>query len=195
MSDNDSGDRQRPNAKYRLSKEKITDPTGALHFYYNRERRLENAPDAVKDLYKEGKPVKFGLLHSLTADRPRRILFAIIILMCFAILVLSIFGYLDTSYSLENNKIEVTAAAFEGTTIIVLKKTGKNHNAYTGAVDIAVSPAIQSSEEQYPVFAHRVFFTMEKNEVYRFAVPFDTPDLVMVLQTEKNTLQIRFKSE
>jgi len=191
----DLGAGRRPNKKYNLSSDKNPESTDGLPFYYNRERRLENAPDAVKELYKEGKPVKFGLLHSLVADRPRRFLFAIIIIMCLAILTLSLFGYFDSSYSLDKNKIEITAAVFEGTTIIVLKKTVRSQGAYTGAVDIAVLPAVQSAEEQYAVFTHRVFFTMENQEVYRFAVPFDTPELVMALQTEKTTLQIKFKSE
>ena len=194
MSD-DLGEKQRPNAKYKLSRDKVPDSADGLTFYYNRERRLENAPDSVKELYREGKPVKFGLIHSLVADKPRRILFAIIIIMCLAILVLSIFGYFDSSYLLDKNKIEITAAAFEGTTIIILKKTTRSQNAYTGAVDIAVSPEVPPGEEQYPVFTHRVFFTLNNEEVYRFAVPFDTPDLVMVLQTEKNALHIKFKSE
>jgi len=194
MSD-DLGKTQRPNKKYELSKDRSTDPAEGLTFYYNRERRLEKAPEALRKFCNDETQYKTGLFYSLTADRPRRFLLAIIVLMCFAILVLSIFGYFDKSYSLDNNKIEITAAAFEGTTIVVLKKTSKGLRSYNGAVDIAVSPAVQSADEQYPVFSHRVFFSMENEESYRFAVPFDTPALVMVLQTEKSTLQIKFKSE
>ena len=179
----------RPNPNYKLSPNKRYDDTKELPFYYNRERRLENAPVAVKSLY-ENKPIRSGMLHSLTADRPRRFLLAMIVLLCLAILLLSLFGFFDSSYSLDGNKIELTAAGYEGTSIIVLSKKIQNKNAYNGAVDIAVSIAVQEGEE-YPVFTHRIYFTTEKNEVYRFAVPFENPELLMVLQSEKDTLQIR----
>ncbi|MCL2805628.1 MAG: hypothetical protein FWD26_06790 [Treponema sp.] len=190
---------ERPNAKYNLSnlddKNHLDKKENEekLHFYYNRERRLENAPDSVKNLYKEQKKNQFSLLGPLLADKPRRMLFILIIVMCAGILVLSITGYFDTSYTLEGNRIDVTAAGFEGTTIVVLKKTAKNTGAYSGSVDIAVTPIVKSGEDQYPVFTHRVFFTYETEEIYRFVVPFDAEELVMLLQNEKNTLQMRFK--
>jgi len=188
MSD-DPGEK-RPNANYKLSPDKQHNGTQELPFYYNREHRLEKAPEAVRNLY-DNKPIRSGLLHSLVADRPRRFLLVVIILLCLTILVLSLFGYLDNSYSLDGNKIEITAAGFEGTSIIVLNKKIKNKNAYNGAVDIAVSIAVEEGED-YPVYTHRIFFTTEKEEVYRFAVPFDNPDLLMVLQSEKDTLHIKF---
>ena len=115
--------------------------------------------------------------------------------MCLGILALSFFGYFDTTYILDGNKIEITATGFEENTYIVLKKTAKNSNAYTGAVDIAVTAVIQSEEEQLPVFYHRVFFTLEKEEVYRFAVGSNAPELLIVLHSEKDSLNFRFKPE
>jgi len=189
MSDNSR--EKRPNANYKLSPSKVNDERQALPFYYDRERRLEKAPESVKALYNNNKPVRSGLLYSLTADRPRRFLLVMIILLCLIILVLSIFGYLDTSYTLDGNRIDITAARYEETSIIVLNKQIKNKNAYNGAVDIAVSIAVEDGED-YPVFTHRIFFTIEKEEIYRFAVPFNNPELLMVLQSEKDTLQIKF---
>jgi len=201
MSDDEKDDKtgsERPNQKYNLSRDDSSVPEGGLTFYYSRERRLANAPESVRNLYKEEKRSRFALFGALVADRPRRFLFLMIVLLCAVILVLSISGFLDTAYTLSENKLEINGARFEGTTIIVLKKNAKNSSAYNGAVDIAVSVPMPlqedgslPSEGDYPVFYHRVFFSAEKEEVYRFAVPFDHPELLMVLQSEKNTLQLK----
>jgi len=187
----------RPNAKYALSNSNEGGPKAGekLNFYYNRERRLENAPDAVKNNYKNEQPVRFGILQALVADKPRRFLLIVIVLMCVGILALSFFGYFDTSYILEGNKIDITAAGYEGTTIVIIRKTAKSKDFYSGAVDIAVSVVVQSEQELYPVYYHRIFFTSENEEGYRFAVPFEGPELLMVMQNEKNSLHIKFKPE
>ena len=88
----------RPNAKYKLSK-----PDGSprdeehLTFYYSRERRLAKAPRPVQDLYAEGKRPRFSLLRPLVGSKPRAMLFFSIVLLCAAILALSVFGYFYTS--------------------------------------------------------------------------------------------------
>jgi len=191
----------RPNEKYKLSKgeESLNPEDEKLTFYYNRERRLEKAPQIVKDLYVEAakieagkKQSRFNFIRPLIADKPRAMLFVTILLMCAAIFVLSLLGYFSNSYSLEENKIEISGTVFEGTTIVVLRKTVNSKTAYTGAVDIVVSIPVQPDEEM-PLFQHRVYFTLEQEEEYRFAVPFDSPELLMVVQTEKSSLQIKFK--
>jgi len=191
---------KRPNAKYNLSYPDSSYPGGnaseeeGLTFHYSRARRLESAPKEVRSLYEEKKPNRLSFFGVLVADKPRRTLFVIIILLCLAILALSQFGYFDTTYTLEGNKIEISGTIFEDTTIVILKKTANNAQAYTGAVEIAVSVAVEPGEIN-PVFAHRVYFTLENQEVYRFAVPFVTGELLMVLQTETNAIQLKFKPE
>jgi len=208
--ENNAGRVIRPNSKY-----KLTNPDNAgqsnegLVFYYNRERRLENAPQTVKDLYKEQNPKsRFNLFGPLLADRPRKMLFFSIIFLCVVILILSFFKFFDAAYIIDGNKIEITAAVFEGATITVLKKIKSKTNAqiaYTGAVDIAVSPVVQTSEDgkqslqtssaQLPVFTHRIFFTHENEEVYRFAIPFESTEMLMIIQNENNKLIIKFKAK
>jgi len=187
----------RPNANYKLSKPDGPNPAAEenLVFYYNRERRLEKAPQAVRDLYAE-KKTGFNLLRPLVADKPRATVFFTIIFMCAAIIIVSIVNKTGGAYSLEGNKIEVSGTRFEGATILILTKTIKKNadNAYTGAVDVAVSYPVGVGED-YPVFYHRIFFSMENVEEYRFAVPFDAPEQLLILQTEKNTLQIKYKPE
>jgi len=188
---------RRPNEKYKLSRnENSFNPEDEkLTFYYNRERRLAKAPQNVKDLYAEQpKTSRLNFLRPLVADKPRATLFFTILMMSGVILILSLLGYFSSSYTLEGNKIDINGTAFEGATIVVLRKTVKSKTAYTGAVDIAVSVAVLPDEE-IPLFYHRVFFTLEQEEEYRFAVPFDSTELLMVLQTAKSDLKIKFKPE
>jgi len=203
----DDGDgKQRPNAKYKLSKPDNAEvPKDGLPFYYNRERRLAKAPKDVQDLYKEKKPNRFGLISVLISDKPKKILFFSIIVICVMIWVLGLLGYFDSSYTLDGNKLKISASVFEGTTIVTVNKTIKNKvkNPYTGAVDVAISVPIsvqgnvpvQTDENNFPVFYHKIFFSLEKEERYSFAVPFESNELLMVLQTEKYTLKIKVSTE
>jgi hypothetical protein len=151
---------------------------------------LAKAPLAVQKLYTEQtKKRGFSFFRPLVADRPRATIFLTIVALCVIILMLSILGFIDRTYTLDGNKLEISGIGFENTAIILLKKTANDSSSYTGAVDIAVSPVVEN-ETDFPVFYHRVFFTLEKNEDYRFVVPFDQSSLAMVLQTEKSTLKI-----
>jgi hypothetical protein len=185
---------KRPNANYKLSKSDDAGiPQEGLTFHYNRERRLAKAPKEVQDLYKEKKTGRFNPLHLLLADRPRKVLFFSIVLLCIIITILSILGLLETAHILDGNKITVSATNFEGTTIIVVRKTVEKTNVYTGPIEIAVS--VPTEEEEYPVFYHKIFFTVENEEIYRFAVPFEDPELLMILQNEKNSLKLIIKPQ
>jgi hypothetical protein len=197
------GEKERPNAKYNLSKpDNAPVPQEGLNFYYNRDHRLAKAPQYVQDLYKVKKTSRFGFLGVLIADKPRKILFFSIVLLCLMIWLLAFLGYFDSSYTLDGNKIKVSAAVVEGATILVINKTVKNKNKdpYTGAVDIAVSVPVPLQDDaqsqieiNFPVFSHRVFFTLEKEERYSFSVPFDSGELLLVLQTEKESQKIKLK--
>ena len=199
--DKAGGERERPNAKYRLSSRKTTDDE--LTFYYNRERRLAKAPQTVRDLYREEKPRRFGLLAPLIGSKPRALMFGSIVLICAALLILSIFGYTGGAHELDGNRVTVRALRYEGTLVVELQKAVKNGGLfdsappYSGAVDIAVAPALRNSVgrsgeggDTLPVFSQRVFFTLEPKEFYRFALPFDAEELALVLQTEQKSLSI-----
>jgi hypothetical protein len=198
MSDDEKKPRPRPNAAYKLSKERADEEQ--LTFYYSRDRRLEKAPQAVKDLYRETPPPRFNLLRPLIGSKPRAMMFGSIMLMCAAILVLSVLGYFSDTYDLAGNRLSIQAARYEGALMVELKKTIKkgilvsSGEAYTGVVDLAVSPVARIGQDSaLPVFYHRLFFSLEKAEEYRFSVPFDCEELVLVLQTEKNTLSLKIK--
>jgi len=189
----------RPNANYQLSypdTEEIKPEN--ITFYYSRERRLAKAPKEVRDLYSEQKKTRFGLLGSLVADRPRKILFFMIFFLCILIFLLSRLGFLDDTYILDGNNIEISGTIYEGNTIIKIKKTIKNTEPYTGAVDIAVSPFHDTAGgggftgiDQSSYYTHRVFFSLETEEEYRFVVPYNSSELLLVLQNDRNELQMK----
>jgi hypothetical protein len=203
LSDNDnekSKSPKRPNANYRLSHEKVNPEE--IVYHYNRESRLAKASQSVRDLYnEEEKPRRFSLFKPYINSKPGSLTFASIVIVCLAILAISIFG-LDT-HDLDGNQLSVQAIKYEGTIIIALKKNVKknilNRRPYTGAVDIAVSPALKTGQEQgfgqEDIFLHRVFFSLEPKEFYRFSVPFDSDKLVLMFQTEKKSLGITVKPE
>jgi hypothetical protein len=192
----DADNTQRPNAKYKLSKpDDYTPAEEELNFYYSREKRLAKAPQKVRDLYTVKRQNRFNLLRPLIADKPRAILFFTIVVICLAILLLSILGYFDKSFSLNGNKLEISGIGYEEATIVVIKKTINSSSVYTGAVDIAVSPAVQTEDEQYPVFYHRIFFSLEQDEEYRFVVAYELPQLAIIQKTKKSTLKIKVKIE
>ena len=204
MSDMNNGEeKKRPNANYKLSYEN-TSPDEIV-YHYNRERRLAKAPQIVLDLYKmEKSPPRFNLLKPLIRTKPLAMMFCTVIVICLLILVFSILGLTGNSHELEGNQLSIQARGYEGTVIIVLQKTikknffGKFVSAYNGAVEIAVAPLLESPDTEMnmeDIFYHKIFFTLEQTEYYRFAVPFNAKELAMVFQTEKNTLKITVKTE
>jgi len=202
MSD-DEKEIKRPNAKYKLSHEKVQ--TAEIVYHYNRERRLEKAPQAVRDAYKEPPRRRFGFMHALIGNRPGAMLFGTIIFLCILMLSLSYFGLAGDSRDLDGNLISVNGKNYEGTVIIEIKKKprndkfARNAKAYTGPVDIAVFPAVKPGQEQSlqasDIFRHRIFFTNEQEEHYRFSVPFVQSELALVFQTEQKTLSMTIKTK
>jgi hypothetical protein len=73
----------------------------------------------------------------------------------------------------------------------LLPTAGQNH----AAGHTPVPPAARAAGETPPVFSHRVFFSLENAEEYRFALPFDSDELVMVLQSETTSLNLKLRPE
>ena len=191
-------EKKRPNANYQLTNIK-TNPDEAITYHYSREHRLAKAPQSVVDMYTEKPRRRFGIFRSLVDTKPKAMLFFSILIMCMVMLVFSRIGAFGTPHELEGNQITFQAIEYEGTVILTLKKSVKNTafsrsgSIYTGAVAIAVLPA--GSTEPSDVFFHRIFFTHDPEELFRFAVPFDAVDLLVVLQTERNTLNATVRPE
>lgn len=199
----DSGKKQRPNANYKLSNENAD---GApIVYHYSRERRLEKAPQAVRDLYKEEPVYRFNLLRPLIRTRPMAMMFIVIVIACVMVLAVSALGLLSDSHNLEGNELLVQAIKYEDTIIVAINKTIKQAGldryfrsvpAYTGAVDIAVQPVLRAenpNRQPEDIIYHKIFFTLEKEEYYRFSVPFDAEELAIVLKTEQKSLGLTVK--
>lgn len=188
--------KSRPNAAYNLSNK--TQPDEELNFRYSREQRLAKATQAVRDLNDPAKKPKFSLLRPLIASRGRAVLFGSIMIICAALLVISFFDR-SGAYELDGNSIEAQAVKYEGAIIVVLKKnTRKNAAApYTGAVEIGASAVVDEQSDTVPfIFPHRIFFTEQDTEEYRFSVPFESDFVLLVLQTETGTqVSMRIKAE
>jgi len=204
MSDNNE-EKKRPNANYQLSGQNVDEKN--LVFHYNREHRLAKAPQAVRDMYnKPQQPYRFNLLKPLVSTRPLAMMFGSIIIACILILIISALGLAGSSYNLDGNRVSLQAIQYEGAIIVVVKKTipkdiftrlSSAAAPYSGAVDIAVQPVIKAGSDQEPqaVFYHKIFFTFEPEEIYRFSVPFDAKELAVVFNTEKKTLGVTVKAE
>jgi len=204
MSDNNE-EKKRPNANYQLSGQNVDEEN--LVFHYNREHRLAKAPQAVRDMYnKPQQPYRFNLLKPLISTKPLAMMFGSIIIACILILIISTLGLVGSSYNLDGNRVSFQAIQYESAIIVVVKKTipkdiisrfSSTSAPYSGAVEIAVQPVIKTAadQESQPIFYHKIFFTLEPEEVYRFSVPFDAKELALVFKTEKKTLGVTVKAE
>jgi hypothetical protein len=200
MGDDDK-EKKRPNANYKLSNVNINE--AEIVYHYNRERRLEKAPQAVRDLYQEQPRRRIGLVYTLVGNKSGAMLFGTIVLLCIMMLLLSFFGFTGDSRELDGNILSVKGKNYEGTVIIeVGKKPRKDKFArsvklYTGPVNIAVFPPAKTGREQsqHDIFYHKIFFTNESEEYYRFSVPFDQSELTIIFQTEKKALSMTVKTD
>jgi len=200
-----SEEKNRPNSGYKLSKENHTrnysSENEGLPFHYNRAKRLDRAPQTVQELYDEPRKSRFGIFRSLVSTKPNKMLLLTIVILCGFIYFLSFAGYFDRSYTIDSNKIFVKGTKFEDTVIIILRKNiqkTRTRNAlqhYTGSVDLGISPVVAPGTEDFPVFYHRIYFTQDQEEEYRFVVPFNAQELIMIVQTEKSSIKITFKPD
>jgi hypothetical protein len=182
--------RRRPNADYPLSPEKNTGEE--LVFRYSREHRLARAPEKVRELYRPSPKKKFGLFRSLTATRPLAMLFGSVMVLSVITVIMAVYGGAADSRLMEGNRVSITAMKYEGSTFMVLNKRRGNTGAYTGPVDMAVTPAAKGDgDEGQPVFSNRIFFSLKEKEEFRVSVPFEAEELLVVLQNESLTVDLR----
>jgi hypothetical protein len=168
-------------------------------YYYSRARRLERASEAVREL-NNGVTVRPGLFRALTATRSLAILFVTIVIFTVLGIAASFFSRGNDQIKLGGNAITVSAMTYQGSTFIVLTKTaGTDGGSYTGTVDLAVSPAPQGKDNPpgavSPISTHRIFFSLNREEDYRFSVPFEAAELLILAQIEKERRSFRVKTD
>jgi len=85
--DESGKEKKRPNAKYKLSNENVQGKE--IVYHYSRERRLEKASQAVRNLYSEPPRRRFGIFGALISSKPNAMLLGTIIFFCVLMLILS----------------------------------------------------------------------------------------------------------
>jgi hypothetical protein len=163
-----------------------------MEFYYSRDSRLARASQTVKDM-NEGKIKRPSIFGSLTSTRSHRMTFISIIVLCAAISVIGKVVSNESSYSLGKNSITASALRYEGKTFVVLKKTARD-GAYSGAVNVAISPD-KTTEKDWTIFTELIYFMPEPSEEFRMAIPLEVEHLLLLLQNETERLAIRIKVE
>jgi hypothetical protein len=168
-------------------------------FYYSRERRLEKASPAVRAL-NDGTPLRPSLSKTLFATRAHVLIFVTIILLCAMFGMASRISGRDKGLKLGGNTVALVLLREEGTLILgIAKSMPASGEAYTGAVDIAVSPVMPKSKEGEtaaevpPVFTHRIFFMPVESETYRAVLPFTGNDFLVLLRTDTEQKSVRIK--
>jgi hypothetical protein len=152
-----------------------------LVFYYSREKRLERASQAVRDMNDASPARKSGLFRTLTSTRPLSLLFVSMVTLCVAVILLSRFSGGGRNAALGNNTVRVSAVTAGEKAYVTVKKNARNDGAYTGPVDTVVSLPVQG-EETPPVYVERIYFTMEQEETFRFSVPFTGKKLLVLME-------------
>lgn len=161
-----------------------------LHFYYDREHRLEHASERVRELY-ENRPLRrFGMFSSLTDTKPKAAMFVSIVVMCLMILFAT-YMLPGNGKTLVGNTVQASVMRYEDSSFIVLKKKA-GRGAKTGLVDITVSlPAGDNTRTD----SFTVAFTNEPEEEFRRRVPFEGRELHFLLRMGDKTTSITAVSE
>ena len=165
--------------------EEMTEPV----FYYSRDHRLGRASAAVRDL-NENKPG--GVSRRIPGSKVNLLVLAAI----FMVVAIYYFTYRSAggraaAFNFGGNSIvlSITGAHTGGRAALSLtleKTVSASSGAYTGPVDIAVSPYQKKSEdpEDIRVVAHRIFFSREKNESFDISIPFEGAEFIVILKSE-----------
>lgn len=92
-----------------------------LVFRYNRERRLERASEDVRKMYEEGYLPKKGIIRGLTANPGSRSVFFSIIILCVAIVFLTMFGNSPGSASFDGASATIKAFPYDGSVYVTFE--------------------------------------------------------------------------
>ena len=159
-----------PDDNYEIDREPI--------YYYNREHRLSRASQSVRDHNEEGSG-KARAKGGFFGSRSNSMVFITIILIIVGFGVISRLQQRERGFTLGGNKLTLLIFEEEGVYLLgIVKSAPLNGNAYTGAVDLAVSP---ENEETPPVFNHRIYFGPGESELFRITIPFSGRNFLVLL--------------
>ncbi|MDR1430355.1 MAG: hypothetical protein LBI85_08710 [Spirochaetaceae bacterium] len=150
-----------------------------LVFHYSREHRLERASETVRGLNSVRGGKKKGFFSALMTNKSQGFLLISIVVMSAMIMMVSIFVKGDTA-DIDGNRVEFSAFRFQGSSYLALKKSA-GKKPYTGAVNLAVSPVLDS--ETPLVITRTVFFSLEAEEEFRMMLPFESAEILILAET------------
>lgn len=129
-------------------------------YHYNREKRLERAPENVKNAYEHGYTPNKGFIKGLTANAGTRSIFFSIIILSALIIGLALFDSPAGSASIEGIPVRLKALYFDESVFITLTlaEASGEDNVDLSAVFVifhAVDPsgAIVVSREAHGVYS------------------------------------------
>jgi hypothetical protein len=171
--------------------------TGEAVFYYSREHRLKRASPRVRALYDEGSSNP-GLVKNMIGRKSNLFLLVSILMVC-VMLALSSRVPGEKGVNLGGNTVALTIARNAGgaLSMSIQKTAPSSGEAYTGAVGIAVSPVISKEDtgKAPEIYTEKFFFTPAEKEDYRFELPFEGENFLVVLQTEHERKGLRIKAK
>ena len=159
-------------------------------FYYSRERRLQRASQAVRDMHEAKK--RRGLL-SLFGSKGNIMIFACLVL----IITMSVLGrYIITrnqGITLGRNALSL-AITHEGEHMVLglLKKAPASGEFYIGGVDIIVS-FTESETQEGETFFHQIYFNPLESETFIIPLPFVENDFFVILRIPDEQKAIRLQ--
>ncbi|MDR0557132.1 MAG: hypothetical protein LBG43_04595 [Treponema sp.] len=171
-------------------------------FRYSHERRLEKAPRVIRD-FNQNKGKRPAVFARFTGNRANASLLIMIFALCVFISIISRVVSDKNVYKLEGNAITVSAMRYEGNTFVVVKKQAEKADAYTGAVDVAISPekrnnsfsGARTPDGEPPIFTNRIYFMPEAYEEFRISAPLEIEYALILMQTETERVVIKTKTD
>ena len=166
-------------------------------FYYSREHRLGRASPRVQE-FNDSKFGKKNMTKRIFGSRSNVMTFALIIFTCLALNFVSKYSRAPANVKLGGNTVTMTILKEEDTLIMDVTKQGpKTGVAYSGEVEIAVSPAKVNEGETPPVFYHRVYFTQAGYENFQISLPFDigVSEFILLLRTADEQKSVKLKAK
>ncbi|MDR1318374.1 MAG: hypothetical protein LBJ90_02015 [Treponema sp.] len=169
--------------------------TGEAVFYYSREHRLKRASPAVRALYDDAPGP--GIVRNLIGKKSNLFLLVSIFMVCVMLALSSRSGGSEKGVDLGGNTVALAIVRNDrGTLSVFIQKTAPpSGEVYTGEAAIAVSPVIskQDKGKAPEIYTDKFFFTPAEKDEYRFELPFEGKDFLVVLQagTERKGLRLK----
>ena len=169
-------------------KKNPAEPEQETVYYYSREHRMQRASASVRE--RNENPWTRPRLSKIILGNKGNVVILISVAVILVLYYLSTFYYgkSDLDFKLGSNNVNISIFSEDDILLLYVRKdVPASVYAYTGAVDIAVSP-VQENGEETPVLTHRIFFTLDSPETYLVTLPFNGKKFMVALHTDFETI-------